>query len=57
VNGGSATQHIIARNLASSSAVAIDVSGMKVTMTVTEQATPTSPTPYSFSVSGYRRTP
>jgi hypothetical protein len=28
-----------------------------VTMTVTEKSTPTNPTSYTFSVSGYRRTP
>jgi prepilin-type N-terminal cleavage/methylation domain-containing protein len=57
VNGGAATTHVIARNLASGSAVAISSSGTRVTMTVTEKATPTDPASYTFSVSGNRRTP
>jgi prepilin-type N-terminal cleavage/methylation domain-containing protein len=57
VNGGSATQHVIGRNLAGASAVTIATSGTKVTMTVTEKSTPTNPTSYTFSVSGNRRTP
>jgi prepilin-type N-terminal cleavage/methylation domain-containing protein len=57
VNGGTAVKHVVARNLASSSAATIATSGTKVTMTVTEKATAANPTSYSFSVSGNRRTP
>ncbi|MEX1145216.1 MAG: prepilin-type N-terminal cleavage/methylation domain-containing protein [Acidimicrobiia bacterium] len=57
VGGGAASTHVIARNLANSTAAAISTSGTKVTMTITEKSTPTTPTSYTFSVSGYRRTP
>jgi prepilin-type N-terminal cleavage/methylation domain-containing protein len=57
VNGGTATTHVIARNLNNASAASVATSGTKVTMTVTEKATAANPTSYSFSVSGNRRTP
>jgi prepilin-type N-terminal cleavage/methylation domain-containing protein len=57
VNSGAATPHVVARNLAGAAAATISASGTKVTMTVTEESTPTNPTPYTFSVSGNRRTP
>jgi len=57
VNGGAATTHVVARNLASATAATATVSTTKVTMTVTARATPTSPTSYVYTVSGYRRTP
>ena len=56
VGTAAAVPHVVARNLAGPSAVAISTSGTKVTMTVTEKNTPTAPTSYVFSVSGYRRT-
>jgi prepilin-type N-terminal cleavage/methylation domain-containing protein len=57
VNGGTASTHVVARNLKNATAVAISTSTTKVTMTVTEKATATDPTSYTFSVSGNRRTP
>ena len=57
VNGGTATQHVVARNLSSGTAASVTVSGTKVSMTVTEKSTPTDPTSYTFTVSGNRRTP
>lgn len=56
VGTAAAEPHVVARNLAGSSAVAISISGTKVTMTVTEKNTPTNPSSYTFSVSGHRRT-
>ena len=56
VNGGAATTHVVARNLASSTATSVSVSGTKISMTVTEKTTPTDPTSYTFTVSGNRRT-
>lgn len=56
INGAAATTHLVSRNLASSTATTVTASGTKVTMTVTEKATPTDPTSYTFTVSGNRRT-
>ena len=56
VNGGAATTHVVSRNLASSTATSVTASGTKISMTVTEAATPTDPTSYTFTVSGNRRT-
>lgn len=56
VNGGAATTHVVARNLAATSAGSVSVTGTKVAVTLTEQATPTEPAGYSFTVSGNRRT-
>lgn len=57
VNGGAASTHVVARNLANATAASATVSTTKVTMTVTAKATPTSPASYVYTVSGYRRTP
>ena len=56
VDSGSATTHVVARNLASSSAATATANGTKVSMTVTEANTPANPTGYAFTVSGHRRT-
>ena len=56
LNGGSATTHVVARNLANASAVSAAARGTKVSLTVTEASTPANPTGYTFTVSGYRRT-
>jgi prepilin-type N-terminal cleavage/methylation domain-containing protein len=56
LNGGTATEHVVARNLANASAASASVNGTKVSMTVTEASTPANPTGYTFTVSGYRRT-
>lgn len=55
VDGGPATSHVVARNLAGASAVSVSESGQTLTMTVTAAATPTEPSGYTFSVSGTRR--
>ena len=57
INGGAATTHVVSRNLANSTATSVTASGTKVAMTVTEKATATDPTSYTFTVSGSRRTP
>ena len=56
VNSGSATTHVVARNLASSTAASASANGTKVTVTVTEKSTPANPTGYTFTVSAHRRT-
>jgi len=56
INGGAATTHVVSRNLLNTTATAVSVSGTKISMTVTEAATPTNPTSYTFTVSGNRRT-
>ena len=56
VGAGAATVRTVARNLASSTAATVTVSGTKVSMTVTEATNAANPTPYTFTVSGYRRT-
>ncbi len=55
-NGGAPTTHVVARNLAGSSAVTSTITGTKVALTVTEKSTPANPTSYTFTVSGHRRT-
>jgi hypothetical protein len=57
VNGGAATTHVVARNLANATAATATVSTTKVAMAVTSRGTPTDPTGYAYTVSGYRRTP
>ena len=55
--GGAPATLTVARNLASSTAAAVAVSGIYVSMTVTEAKTAANPTAYSFTISGNRRTP
>jgi prepilin-type N-terminal cleavage/methylation domain-containing protein len=57
VNGGTATTHVVARDLSGSSAGSVSVTGTKVAVTLTEATTGHDPTPYTFTVSGNRRTP
>lgn len=54
-NSGSASTHVVARNLASASAVTISTSGTRISMTVTGAAAQND-TGYTFTVSGNRRT-
>jgi prepilin-type N-terminal cleavage/methylation domain-containing protein len=56
VNGGTPSTHVVARNLAGSSAATVSVNGTKIAMTVTEAHTAVNPTGYVFTVSGHRRT-
>ena len=54
-NSGTAATHVVARHLASSSAVSVSTSGTKISMTVSEANTPTETTNYTFTISGNRR--
>jgi hypothetical protein len=55
-DGGAPSAHVVARNLASASAATASAAGTKVSLTVTEAKTPTESSPYTFTVSGVRRT-
>jgi hypothetical protein len=56
VNSNAATTHVVARNLASSSAGSVSVNGTKVSVTLTTKSSPTDTGGYAFTVSGNRRT-
>jgi hypothetical protein len=57
VGAGAATTRTIARNLASATAATTATTGTKVSMTVTEAKSAVTPTAYTFTISGNRRTP
>jgi prepilin-type N-terminal cleavage/methylation domain-containing protein len=57
VNGGTATTHLVGRNLSGSVDGSVSVSGTKVSMTLTQATAPHDPTAYTFTVSANRRTP
>ena len=57
INGGAATQLIVAHNLSGANAGVVDVSGLpKVSLTLTEAMVQTDVGAYSYSISGTRRT-
>ncbi len=57
VHAGAATTHVIARNIAGSSAATVAVTGTRVELTVQTAGTATDPSGYTFKISGNRRTP
>jgi hypothetical protein len=56
VDGAAAITRTVARNLASATAASSTISGNRVSMTVTEAVSAANPTPYTFTISGNRRT-
>jgi prepilin-type N-terminal cleavage/methylation domain-containing protein len=47
---------VVAHKLGGASAGSVTVSGTQISMTLTEATIPASPTPYSYTISGIRRT-